>query len=66
MELNIYGVNKAATDMWVKVIDPLQLAPAEEALLMSEANATTLASDLTISEGVAFAKGRPKDRQPHH
>jgi len=61
---NEWGVKKEGTELWVVVIDPLSLGTEENAWVSSDDIATGVAGDLTISEGVAFAPGRPK-RKPH-
>lgn len=62
--VNEWGVIKDGTELWVVTIDPLSLGTADNAWVSSQDIATGVAADLTISEGVSFAPGRPK-RKPH-
>jgi len=59
-----YGVYKDGTNLWVKTENPLELSSADQALLMSEVDANTLADALSQG-GETFRVGRPKN-VPHH
>lgn len=59
---NEWGVYKEGTDVWVKVISPLELAPESEALLMSEVDANTLAD--ALSQGGDVYKPKPTQHPP--
>lgn len=63
---NDYGVYQDNTNpvLWVKVENPLELSSADQALLMSEVDANTLADALSQG-GETFRVGRPKN-VPHH
>lgn len=65
---NEYGVfyeNEEGVEQWVTDEDPLTLGELENAIdTWSYADACSVATYLTHSQGASFAPGRPKDRQP--
>ena len=64
MAQNDWGVYKEGTSLWVKSTTPtLELSSADQAQLMSEVDANTLADALSQG-GETFKVGRPDDRHP--
>jgi len=64
---NDWGVYKEGTspELWVKDDNPLELSSADQAISdLSEADANTLATDLTNGGEGSFAPGRPKRKPP--
>jgi len=63
-----WGVYQEATDpvLWVKDDNPLELSSEDQALLMSEVDANTLADSLSQGGEASFAPGRPKRKPPVH
>lgn len=60
--MTIYQVSSG---MYVKQLNPLELTSIEEeAGDFTDGEIDGIITDLEYSEGVEFAKGRPKDRQP--
>ena len=66
--MNDYGVFTTlenGTEEWVIDEEPLTLGSLENAIdHWSYSDACSVATYLTNSQGVSFAPGRPKDRQP--
>lgn len=62
---NDWGVYQDGTDLWVKVVSPLQLSSADQALLSSQSDAMILATYLNSGGAETYSVGRPDDRHPH-
>lgn len=64
-DYGVFTVNEGGVEEWVVQESPLQLGSLENAIdNWSYADACSVATYLTGSQGVSFAPGRPKDRQP--